>query len=170
MHTRKTITRGGNPVRRISRRPPGLRRAVAPGAAPAGSARRRSRRRGAALVEMAVVTPLLLLMLFGIMEFGWAFMVHENLTNATREAARVGILQGATEQDMEQRFIQAMAGNGIKVTADMLTITPATDEIPRVTVSASVPYSQVTLTGLTSFLGIKRKSIEATCSMHKEGM
>ena len=127
-------------------------------------------RRAAALVEMAVVTPLLLVMLFGIMEFGWAFMIHENLTNATREAARVGILQGATEEDIEQRFVDAMAGNGITVTAEMLTITPATDENPNVTVSASVPYSQVSLTGLTSFLGIERDSIQATCSMHKEGM
>src|SRR5512137_1911949 len=82
----------------------------------------RHKRRGAAVVEMAVVTPLLLLILFGIMEFGWVFMMEQTITNATREAARVGILQGATHTDIQNRFAQAMAPTGLAVTSDMLTI------------------------------------------------
>ena len=37
-----------------------------------------NKRRGAAVVEMAVVTPLLLTLLFGVIEFGWVFMVKDH--------------------------------------------------------------------------------------------
>ena len=34
------------------------------------------RRRGVAVVELAVVLPLLLALVFGIIEFGWVFMIR----------------------------------------------------------------------------------------------
>jgi Flp pilus assembly protein TadG len=48
----------------------------------------RGKERGAALVEMAMVAPMLLLVLFGIVEFGWKFAEFTELRQATREAAR----------------------------------------------------------------------------------
>ena len=45
-------------------------------------------RRGTASVEMAMVAPILILMLFGIIEFGLMFNSLMMLNNATREAAR----------------------------------------------------------------------------------
>jgi len=130
--------------------------------------RRRSARKGAAVVEMAVVTPLLLTLLFGLIEFGWVFMVKETLTNAAREACRVGVLQGSTTDDIFTRFEEAAAPTGVTITADMLTITEATVEDPIVLVQASIPYSEVSLLG--SFLGIDPGTIGASCSMRKEGM
>lgn len=56
---------------------------------------RRGGRRGAALVELAVVTPILFTMLLGIIEFGRAFMVVEIVTNGSREGARIAAAQGA---------------------------------------------------------------------------
>ncbi|WP_024817566.1 TadE/TadG family type IV pilus assembly protein [Arthrobacter sp. 31Y] len=44
--------------------------------------------RGAAAVELAILLPLLLLILFGIMEFGRAYNVQVSLTQAAREGAR----------------------------------------------------------------------------------
>ena len=46
---------------------------------------------GGALVEFAIVMPLLLLLCFGIIEFGFVFYNKAVLTNASREGARVGI-------------------------------------------------------------------------------
>lgn len=46
---------------------------------------------GAALVEFAIVLPLLLLLLVGMIEFGLLFYNKQVLTNASREGARVGI-------------------------------------------------------------------------------
>ena len=47
---------------------------------------------GSATVEMAIVIPLLLLLVFGIAEFGIALYRQEVLTNASREGARAGIV------------------------------------------------------------------------------
>jgi Flp pilus assembly protein TadG len=54
--------------------------------------------RGAALVEMAVVLPLLVVLLFGIMEAGWLFSQQVEVRHAAREAARVAAVstQGGT--------------------------------------------------------------------------
>ena len=45
--------------------------------------------RGAALVEFALVMPLLLVLMFGIMESGWAFAQQVEVRNAAREGARI---------------------------------------------------------------------------------
>ncbi len=45
---------------------------------------------GAAIVEMAIVLPLLVLLVFGIIEFGLAFNKRLTIGNATQSAARVG--------------------------------------------------------------------------------
>ncbi len=44
--------------------------------------------RGQALVEAAMVMPLLLLLLVGIMEFGRAWSIHQVVTDAARQGAR----------------------------------------------------------------------------------
>lgn len=44
--------------------------------------------KGAALVEMAIILPLLVLIAFGTCEFGWAMYVNNTLNNAAREGAR----------------------------------------------------------------------------------
>lgn len=49
----------------------------------------RERERGATAVEMAILLPVLLLLLLGIMEFGRAFNAQVTLTNAAREGVRV---------------------------------------------------------------------------------
>jgi Flp pilus assembly protein TadG len=56
--------------------------------------RRRSRRnqRGVAVVEFALVLPLLLLVLFSIVEFGLIMYDKAMITNASREAARSGVV------------------------------------------------------------------------------
>jgi Flp pilus assembly protein TadG len=46
--------------------------------------------RGAAIVEFAVMLPLVLLLVFGIVEFGLAFSIKLNVETAARSGARVG--------------------------------------------------------------------------------
>lgn len=50
--------------------------------------RKFSNETGAALVEFAIVVPLLLLLVFGIIEFGRAYNTQNTLTHAAREGAR----------------------------------------------------------------------------------
>ena len=47
----------------------------------------RTKSRGVAAVEFALVAPLFLLFLFGMIEFGRMVMVQQVLTNASREGA-----------------------------------------------------------------------------------
>lgn len=48
--------------------------------------------KGAAVVEFAVILPLLLLIVFGIIEFGFLIYNKAMITNASREGARIGIV------------------------------------------------------------------------------
>lgn len=45
--------------------------------------------RGAALVEMALITPFLVLLLLGLIEFGWLFSQNLDIKHGAREAARL---------------------------------------------------------------------------------
>lgn len=47
---------------------------------------------GQDLVEYAIVLPLFLLLVFGVIEFGILFLQYNTITNAAREGARAGIL------------------------------------------------------------------------------
>ena len=48
--------------------------------------------RGTSAVEFAIVLPLLMVFVFGIIEFGLVFYNKAMVTNASREAARAGIV------------------------------------------------------------------------------
>ena len=50
--------------------------------------------RGAEVIEFAIVLPLLLLVIFGIVDFGFLFQRYVVLTNAAMEGARVASLPG----------------------------------------------------------------------------
>ena len=55
--------------------------------------------RAAALVEFAIVASLLLVLVFGMVDYGRYFLVRTNLTNAVREGARYGAVLGETSPD-----------------------------------------------------------------------
>lgn len=56
------------------------------------------RERGAALVEFALVLSVLVLLLFGIIEFGRAYNTKISLTHASREGVRVLAVTGDAEE------------------------------------------------------------------------
>ena len=55
--------------------------------------RRMRSAQGQAVIEMALTLPLLLAIIFGIFDFGFMFQRYEVVTNAAREAARLGVLR-----------------------------------------------------------------------------
>src|SRR5947209_283568 len=58
-----------------------------------------NRRWGAAAVEFAIVAPLLVSLVLGLIEFGRVLMVEQILTNAAREGCRTAVLDGSTTSD-----------------------------------------------------------------------
>jgi Flp pilus assembly protein TadG len=56
------------------------------------------RQDGAAAIEFAIVTVLLLLIVFGILEYGRIYSQVEVLNGAAREGARIGAVQGTKSE------------------------------------------------------------------------
>jgi Flp pilus assembly protein TadG len=57
--------------------------------------RRIKQARGQSLVEFALVLPLLMILVFGIIDFGMGLRSYISLTNATREGARFAAIGGS---------------------------------------------------------------------------
>lgn len=60
-------------------------------------------RKGQGLVEMAIVLPLLLLLLFGLLEFGRVLSAGIIVTHSARDGARYGAV-GAADQEIIDRI------------------------------------------------------------------
>lgn len=73
--------------------------------------RRARNQRGAALLEVALTLPLMLLVAVGIFEFGRAYQTWQVLTNAAREGARMAVLPGIDDADVTTR-VQSYLDSG----------------------------------------------------------
>lgn len=126
------------------------------------------RARGSTVVEFAVILPLLLTILFGIIEYGWIFMVRQTLQNSAREGCRLAVLSTSVEpySNVTARVAEVMAPTGI--TSYTVTMSHATAENPVESVTITVPYDAVSLMG--GFFGTHSYNLGGTCSMRKEGM
>jgi Flp pilus assembly protein TadG len=67
---------------------------------------------GAALVEFAVLAPLLILLVLGIVEFGWLFGQFNDVRHGAREGGRFAAVASAPldEQDIFDRVCSSMDG------------------------------------------------------------
>jgi Flp pilus assembly protein TadG len=70
--------------------------------------KRSSRRGGAAIIEFALVVPVLLTLLIGIMEFGWLVKNNLMVANAAREGARCASV-GKPTTEIRTRVANSMA-------------------------------------------------------------
>jgi len=112
----------------------------------------RRNRRGAAVVEFAVVAPIFVALVLGMIEFGRALMVQQTLTNASREGARVAVLEGATASEVTAAVEERLT------TIDGATVTCNPDPAAAaygdsITVTVSVPFNGVSWLPSPIFLG-----------------
>jgi Flp pilus assembly protein TadG len=87
---------------------------------------RRLNERGVAAAEFALLLPVLLTILFGIIEFGMIMYGREVVTNATREGARAGIVQGPpkrTEAEIINIATTYLTGTGVNPADVTFTVT-----------------------------------------------
>jgi Flp pilus assembly protein TadG len=78
----------------------------------------RRRERGAALVEAAITVPIILLISVGIFEFGRAYQTWQVLTNASREGARLAVIDGSTDADVRTRVNAYLTNGGLTSVSD----------------------------------------------------
>ncbi len=72
--------------------------------------------RGQSLVEFALIFPILLLMLAGIVDLGRAYSVYTLITNAAREGAQYGTFHSDDTTGIRTKVTNTLAGTGIAVT------------------------------------------------------
>lgn len=104
---------------------------------------------GSALVEFAVVAPLFILLLFGIIDFSRAIWTRNTAAHAAREGVRYAIVRGAesgraaTESDVEA-YVQSRA-HGMPTTDVGVTTTWKPDNKPGsvVEVRVEIPFRPI---------------------------
>jgi Flp pilus assembly protein TadG len=95
-----------------------------PSSTPTMHGRFRDRERGAAAVEFALILPLLIVLVFGIVQFSIAYNRVQGLHAAAREGARLASLPQTTQSDIAARVTSSLAGvplNG----SPTITVTPS---------------------------------------------
>jgi Flp pilus assembly protein TadG len=118
--------------------------------------RRMKSARGAELIEFALVFPLLLLVVLGIVDFGFLFQRMEVVTNAAREGARIAVLPGYELTDVKARACSYLASGGV---VDGTTCpTPANTTISCsgcTDAGVTTPFSIDMGAGITPLQGVK---------------
>jgi Flp pilus assembly protein TadG len=133
-------------------------------------------RGGAAAVEFAIVAPLFLLLLAGIMEFGQAFRIQHSLSTAARRGARAAVIDGTTTSFITQK-VRDQCTNSLGVApADVSVVvlvdgSSATDvsqaeEGSEITVTVEIPYAKA---GLGFYANtFATSTLSARCSLERE--
>ena len=97
--------------------------------------RRRDEARGQTLVEFALILPIFLLLVIGIFDFGRAIYAYNTISNAAREAVRLGIVdQSCDAIGTEARDRAASLGLSWQTSAD-----PCVDDNGSVAISFLTP-------------------------------
>ena len=138
--------------------------------------RRWSDERGTELIEFAVVLPLLLLILMGIIDFGLLLQRYQVVTNAAREGARVAVLPGYTEPDVQLRVNQFLGAAGLTEAASPFDVDERPIDVGGQciivrSVTVGYPYSYSAVGALASFFdgaGFTLSSLQATATMRSE--
>ena len=138
-----------------------------PGRRPAGD------RRGAALVEFAIVTPVLLVLVLGMIEIGRAVMVTEVLTYAARMGARTGAISSGSTAGATTAANAVLTDSGINgatvtvfVNGSSVTDASAGKSGDQIAVSVTIPYANVTWLSNPDYL--EGKTLSGRVVMRKE--
>jgi Flp pilus assembly protein TadG len=100
-----------------------------------------NRDRGASLVEFALIAPLLILLVFGIIEFGWLFGQFNDVRHGVREGARFAAVNAGTSVQIKDKVCASMEGltaGMSSITVDLVEGGPDVGDQSTITVTADV--------------------------------
>jgi Flp pilus assembly protein TadG len=92
-------------------------------------------------LEFALVVPIFLILVLGIVDFGWALRSWITVTNSAREGARLGAV-GATCDDIKQRAVDTSAD--LLTLSDVSVVNCQGDPGTEVEVTVTYEYSWIT--------------------------
>lgn len=98
--------------------------------------------RGAVAVEFAIVSPVFLLILLGIMSYGTLFGIGHSVQQLAAEAARAAVsgLSDAERTEIAGRFVQASAGSYSLLDPTRLTLSSRTTDVDTRTFEVALTY------------------------------
>lgn len=85
---------------------------------------------GQSLVEFVLVLPVLLVLVFGIIEFANAWRTSQIVTNAAREGAREAVLPGTTDSEITTRINDYLSNSGLDASKANITLECDASEPP----------------------------------------
>ena len=139
--------------------------------------RRLAAERGAELIEFALVFPLLLAVVLGIIDFGFLFRNYEIVTNAAREGARIAILSGYDDDDVDARVSQYLTagglsgGSGIRIVPYSVNVGGVCMTLTGAT--ATYPHTFLFVGPIVRYIGgggsFTTRTLSATATMRYEG-
>lgn len=110
-------------------------------------------RRGTSTLETALILPLLLILTFGIIEFGWMFLKVHQINSVTRQAARTAMLPESTNATVTSQINSLMTASGMSTGSYTIAFSPADITTAQtgqnVSVTIQVPYANIGITGGT---------------------
>lgn len=90
---------------------------------------------GQSLVEFALILPILLLLLMGLIQFGFIFNGQIILTSAVREGARLAVIDKNNDDKVKDRVLKEVTEKGLllKLDKDKIIITreSSNDDLPK---------------------------------------
>lgn len=126
-------------------------------------------RRGAESVEAVVSLPVLLLVILGGFEYGWAVLKSVQMDHAARIGARMAALSGSTSQQVSQQVETVLQQNGISDAT--VTLEPGDPSSvaagQAIVVRIEAPYGSNRLLGLSRLMPLP-STLAGRASMVKE--
>lgn len=113
--------------------------------------------RGAAAVEFAILLPLLLMLVLGIIEFGRAYNTQLTLTNAARDGVRVMAI-GNNPTAAATAVQTAAASISTTIPASAVTVSPTVCSTG-VQVTVTVNYTLSSITGISGPFAMTGKGV-----------
>ena len=123
-------------------------------------------KRGQAVLELALVLPLLLIVVFGITEFGRAWMTMNVLTSAAREGCRLAVVTAPDVTEVNARVREVCAAARIAPSSVIVAGPDPLDTSRRVSVTVAADFRVVTGNLLGPFSGTI--PLQATAVMRHE--
>ena len=126
---------------------------------------------GQAMVEFALILPIFLLILCGIIDFGWLFYNQLSLNNACREGARYAVVNTAEDAStqaiinhIENSTTTVFANDGVDIEITYTAPNDPTSGDIKVTLEAEISF----FTPVLSTVMGKEKTITSTVIMKVE--